>query len=54
MGSSAVVVGENEASRCARALEAELAAHDGAAPLPATAHAHVQMLTMLLSPWLAA
>lgn len=59
LGSSAVVVGELEASRCARALEVELAAHAAGAPsaagaLPPSAHAHVQMLTVLLSPWLAA
>ena len=54
LGSSAYVVGEQEAARSARALEAELLEHTAGTPLPPSAAAHVQALTVLLSPWLAA
>lgn len=53
LGSSSVVVGESEASRVARALEAELRDHQGT-EVPASALERVQVLTVLLGPWLAA
>lgn len=54
LGSSAVVVGESEASRCARALEADLLPLRPGDPLPPDVPSRVQTLTVLLGPWLAA
>jgi len=50
LGSSAVVVGENDASRTARALEAEL----GGAADPAELHRLVRELVAELGSWVPA
>lgn len=51
LGSSAVVVGEPEASRAARAVEAALLELAPEAPLPAAVTDGVAALAALLAPW---